>query len=392
MTAASREGARIARRLVGIAAAATLALALAALAATALLAGDGPAAEMRAQTVELNAARAELPEGADAEAADAALSRAQDALRTAADARGGLPVALVWALAALGAAFAWGVVAYLYVGVVRPFMRLEAFAQDVAKGNLDAPLAYERSNPFGRFTWAFDNMRVEIKRARAAEAEAVEQGKTAVAVLSHDIKTPIASIRAYSEALELGLARTQAEREGYARTIARKCDEVTSLTDDLFLHALADLDRIQVRCEEAPIARVVARAVADFDAGGRVTLGRLDEAQASCDPKRLEQAIGNLLANAAKYAPGADVEVEGVLDTAARAYRVRVRDRGPGIPPEDLPFVADRFYRGSNAGDAPGAGLGLFIVRYLVEQMGGGLSLENAEPGLVAILEFPLAS
>ena len=392
MTAASREGVRIARRLVGIAAAATLALALAALAATALLAGDGPAAEMRAQTVELNAARAELPEGADAEAADAALSRAQDALRAAADARSGLPVALVWALAALGAAFAWGVVAYLYVGVVRPFMRLEVFAQDVATGNLDAPLAYERSNPFGRFTWAFDNMRVEIKRARAAEAEAVEQGKTAVAALSHDIKTPIASIRAYSEALELGLARTQAEREGYARTIARKCDEVTSLTDDLFLHALADLDRIQVRCEEAPIARVVARAVADFDAGGRVTLGRLDEAQASCDPKRLEQAIGNLLANAAKYAPGADVEVEGVLDTAARAYRVRVRDRGPGIPPEDLPFVADRFYRGSNAGDAPGAGLGLFIVRYLVEQMGGGLSLENAEPGLAAVLELRLAS
>ena len=151
-------------------------------------------------------------------------------------------------------------------------------------------------------------------------------------------------------------------------------------------------DRIQVRCEEAPIARVVAQAVADFDAGGRVTLGHLDEAQASCDPKRLEQAIGNLLANAAKYAPGADVEVEGVLDTAARAYRVRVRDRGPGIPPEDLPFVADRFYRGSNAGDAPGAGLGLFIVRYLVEQMGGGLSLENAEPGLAAVLELPLAS
>lgn len=392
MTAASREGARIARRLVGIAAAATLVLALAALAATTLLAGDGPAAEMRAQTVELNAARAELPEGADAEAADAALSRAQDALRAAADARGGLPVGFVWALAALGATSAWGVVAYLYVGVVRPFMRLEAFAQDVATGNLDAPLAYERSNPFGRFTWAFDNMRVEIKRARAAEAEAVEQGKTAVAALSHDIKTPIASIRAYSEALELGLARTQAEREGYACTIARKCDEVTSLTDDLFLHALADLDRIQVRCEEAPIARVVARAVADFDAGGRVTLGRLDEAQASCDPKRLEQAIGNLLANAAKYAPGADVEVEGVLDTAARAYRVRVRDRGPGIPPEDLPFVADRFYRGSNAGDAPGAGLGLFIVRYLVEQMGGGLSLENAEPGLAAVLELPLAS
>ena len=339
MTAAPREGARIARRLAGAALAATLALALAALVATALLASDEPGAQMRAQVVELNAARAELPEGEGSP--DVALSRAQDALRAAADAKSGLSLALVWALAALGAAAAWLIAGYLYLSVVRPFMRLEAFAQDVASGNLDAPLAYERSNPFGRFTWAFDNMRAEIKRARAAEAEAVEQGKTAVAALSHDIKTPIASIRAYSEALELGLARDEGERADYARTIVRKCDEVTSLTDDLFLHALADLDRIQVRCEDAPIARVVARAVADFDAAGGVTLGRLDEAQASCDPKRLEQALENLLANAAKYAPG--------------------------------------------------AGLGLFIVRYLAEQMGGSLRPEDAEPGLAAILELPLA-
>ena len=388
MTAASQEGARIARRLVGAAVAATVAFALAALAATALLAGDEAGVEMRAQVVELNAARAELSDDAEA---DAALARAQDALRMAADIRSNLPVALAWALAAFGAVAVWGVIAYLYASVVRPFMRLEAFAQDVAAGNLDAPLAYERGNPFGRFTWAFDNMRVEIKRARAAEAEAVEQGKTAVAALSHDIKTPIASIRAYSEALELGLARDDEEREGYARTIARKCDEVTSLTDDLFLHALADLDRIQVRSVDAPIARTVRQAVADFDAAGAVLLGRLDEAQVGHDPKRLEQAIENLLANAAKYAPDAPVEVTGVLDTAARAYRVRVRDHGPGIPPEDLPFAADRFYRGSNAHDAPGAGLGLFIVRYLVEQMGGTLRLEDAEPGLAATLELPLA-
>ncbi len=385
---ASREGARITRRLVGIALAATVALASAALAATAVLMDDGSEAGMRAQVVELNAARAELPDSA-AEA-DAALVRAQEALRAAADARSGLPVALVWLLAVLGAAAAWGIVAYLYASVVRPFMRLESFAQDVAAGNLDAPLAYERSNPFGRFTWAFDNMRAEIKRARAAEAEAVEQGKTAVAALSHDIKTPIASIRAYSEALELGLARNDAEREGYARTIARKCDEVTSLTDDLFLHALADLDRIQVSCEVAPIARTIRQAVADFGVAGNVALGRLDEAQVAHDPKRLEQALENLLANAAKYASGAAVEVEGVLDIAERVYRVTVRDHGPGIPPEDLPFATERFYRGSNANEAPGAGLGLFIARYLVGQMGGSLSLEDAEPGLRVRIEFPL--
>lgn len=121
-----------------------------------------------------------------------------------------------------------------------------------------------------------------------------------------------------------------------------------------------------------------------------MALGRLDEAQVAHDPKRLEQALENLLANAAKYASGAAVEVEGVLDIAERVYRVTVRDHGPGIPPEDLPFATERFYRGSNANEAPGAGLGLFIARYLVGQMGGSLSLEDAEPGLRVRIEFPL--
>ena len=84
------------------------------------------------------------------------------------------------------------------------------------------------------------------------------------------------------------------------------------------------------------------------------------------------------------------MEVEGVLDIAERVYRVTVRDHGPGIPPEDLPFATERFYRGSNANEAPGAGLGLFIARYLVGQMGGSLSLEDAEPGLRVRIEFPL--
>ena len=121
MTAASREGARIGRRLVGIAVAATVVLALVALAATVALMDDGPGAEMRTQVVELNAARAELRGGEGA--ADAALVRAQEALRAAAGVKGGLPIALVWALAALGAAVVGGVVAYLHVKIGRASCR-----------------------------------------------------------------------------------------------------------------------------------------------------------------------------------------------------------------------------------------------------------------------------
>lgn len=385
---AAREARAIRRRLLACALAASLALVVVALVATAALAQDDAAAQVRESVVALNEARAALAAEAEPAVADRALAEAQETLRRAADAKSSLPLALAWAVCAAGVALVWSVTAYLYLSVVRPFSRLEAFADEVARGNLDLPLAYERSNPFGRFTWAFDNMRKEIKRARAAEAEALEQSKTTVAALSHDIKTPIASIRAYSEALELGLARDEAERAGYARTIARKCDEVTALTDDLFLHALAELDRIAVSCEDAPIDRAVARAAADFGVDGTVVLGRLDRAVVAHDPKRLVEALENLVANARKYAPESTVEVSGRAEGGA--YRIEVRDFGDGVAPEDLPFAFDRFYRGANAQGTPGAGLGLFIVRYLVEQMGGSVRLENAEPGLRVGIEFPL--
>lgn len=388
MRPAAREARAIRRRLLACSLAASLALVVVALVATAALAQDDAAAQVRENVVALNEARAALATEAEPAVADRALAEAQETLRRAADAKSSLPLALAWAVCAAGVALVWSVTAYLYLSVVRPFSRLEAFADEVARGNLDLPLAYERSNPFGRFTWAFDNMRKEIKRARAAEAEALEQSKTTVAALSHDIKTPIASIRAYSEALELGLARDETERAGYARTIARKCDEVTALTDDLFLHALAELDRIAVSCEDAPIDRAVARAAADFGVDGTVVLGRLDRAVVAHDPKRLVEALENLVANARKYAPGSTVEVSGRAEGGA--YRIEVRDFGDGVAPEDLPFAFDRFYRGVNAQGTPGAGLGLFIVRYLVEQMGGSVRLENAEPGLRVGIEFPL--
>ncbi len=382
----SREARRAQRSLIAFASVVSVVLIVVSLVAAGLLFSDDAFVRIRENVVELNETRATVADPS----ADAALVSAQDMLRLAANARGVLPIILIGVLCVLGVAAVWTMAAYLYASVIHPFMRLERFAEEVSRGNLDMPLVYERANPFGRFTWAFDNMRKELKRARAAEALALEQNKTMAAVLSHDVKTPIASIRAYSEALGLGVARTEEERAEYARTIMRKCDEVAQLTDDLFLHALADLDRIAVVCERGPIHEVLRQAVADFDAQGRVRLGRVDEAMALIDAKRLEQVLENLLANARKYAPESPVEVQGVCMPEQGAYRITVRDFGAGMPPEDIPFAFDRFYRGSNTQDTPGAGLGLFIVKHLVEQMSGSAHVENAAPGLTVTLEIPL--
>ena len=97
--------------------------------------------------------------------------------------------------------FLFVVFGYIYKAILSPFEKMKKFAQKLAQGNFDVPLNYERSNYFGEFTWAFDSMRREITKARACEKEAIDNNKTVIATLSHDIKTPIASIRAYAEGL-----------------------------------------------------------------------------------------------------------------------------------------------------------------------------------------------
>jgi signal transduction histidine kinase len=160
--------------------------------------------------------------------------------------------------------FLLAVSAYIYFAVLRPFDKLKGFADSIARGNFDVPLKYERSNYFGKFTWAFDSMRREITKARQCEKEAVENNKTVIATLSHDIKTPIASIRAYTEGLQANMDSTPEKREKYLSVIIRKCDEVSKLTNDLFLHSLSDLEKLKISEETFELCNFVETVVLEM--------------------------------------------------------------------------------------------------------------------------------
>lgn len=384
----ARTDARIKGRFRAVVIGAALCILCAGVAGAALCWNGGAEAELREEVLQLNEVRQQLANAADAaDGADGALSQAQETLRQAAAEREGSAWWALLLVTCVALAAVAGVAAYLHRSIVAPFLRLDAFADEVARGNLDAPLAYERANPFGSFAWAFDHMRVQLAQARDERARADEAYKTALASLSHDLRTPLAALRAHAEALELGLARTPEERVAYERLIVEKCDEASGLVEDLLSHALADMGRIQVELKVQPVAPVVRACAEGFASALPIACTRVDEAVCAVDAKRLQQAVDNLLANAAKYAPGARVEVSGVR--GAGAYRIEVRDFGPGIPPEDMPFAQKRFYRGANAKEAPGAGLGLYIAGHLAERMDGRLILENTEPGLRAVIEVP---
>lgn len=279
--------------------------------------------------------------------------------------------------------------AYVYVAILRPFDKMQDFAQKIAQGNFDVPLDYERSNYFGAFTWAFDSMRREITKARSCEKEAIENNKTVIATLSHDIKTPIASIRAYAEGLEANMDNSPEKRARYLNVMMKKCDEVSKLTNDLFLHSLSDLDKLKMNPERIELSGLIETVVEELTAKQRDVhyTKKVGEVMVMVDANCYTQVLENLINNARKYAK---TEIDIELLQKENQVEVHVRDHGAGIPDEDVPFIFDKFYRGKNCGDEQGSGLGLYIVKYIMEQMQGSVSLYNHGDGLEVTLTLPL--
>lgn len=292
-------------------------------------------------------------------------------------------------MAVICLAFLFFVSGYVYIAILEPFEKMKKFAGEIAKGNFDIPLQYERSNYFGEFTWSFDCMRREIVKARLCEREAIENNKTVIATLSHDIKTPIASIRAYAEGLEVNLDATPQKRARYLNVLMKKCDEVSRLTNDLFLHSISDLEKLKVSPEKTELCAFMEQAVEEMAAEKQDVVFEkgAEEIFVLIDRSRMLQITENLINNARKYAKtGICIKIR----REEELVKISFWDSGAGIPAEDLPFIFDKFYRGKNCGSEQGSGLGLYIVKYLMEQMNGAVMLYNHADGLEVELSLPM--
>ena len=278
---------------------------------------------------------------------------------------------------------------YIYFAILRPFEKMKDFAAKISMGDFDVPLNYERSNYFGEFTWAFDSMRNEITKSRASEKEAIENNKTVIATLSHDIKTPIASIRAYAEGLSANLDNTYEKREKYLSVITKKCDEVSRLTDDLFLHSISDMDKLKLTLERIEICGFTKDIINEISAEREDIIFREPDFTAfvNADKNRFAQLCENIVNNARKYAK---TTIEVFFTMGNETVILHFRDRGKGIPDENMPFIFDKFYRGNNCGSEQGSGLGLYIVKYIAEKMGGNVILQNHDVGLEVKIILPI--
>lgn len=275
--------------------------------------------------------------------------------------------------------------AYLLWAVFSPFKRLKGFAVRVAGGDLDMPLTMDRHNAFGAFTEAFDIMRAELRKAREAEAAANQSKKELVAKLSHDIKTPVASIKAVSE---LGRIRSASEkdRDNFA-VIEDKADRIDMLVENLFQASLEELQQLSVVPSDHPSA-MIKKLIERADYRSCAPPAPIPECLLRFDPLRLQQVFDNIVSNSYKYA---ETPLVVSFTLAGRLLRVRLEDFGGGVDPVELPLLKGKYNRGKNAAGKEGAGLGLYIADCLMRSMGGTLETENTDKGFAVTVGIPIS-
>jgi two-component system sensor histidine kinase MprB len=278
---------------------------------------------------------------------------------------------------------------------VLPVSRLTRAAEHVAETqDLSGRIAPTGDDEIGRLAVSFNAMLDALEVSMAALDASVHAQRQLVADASHELRTPVTSLRTNIEILQHAPAMDGPERERLLEDVVEQIGELTLLMNDLIDLARGEQQRTDL--EDVRLDVVVEEALARAQRNSPAT-----PLQASLDPvllsgvaARLDRAVANLIDNAIKYSPpGKPVEIV-LADRRSRGSAIgsgelTVRDHGHGISAEDLPHVFDRFYRGAEARGRPGSGLGLAIVRQVVAQHGGIVTAERA-PGGGALMRVTL--
>lgn len=277
-------------------------------------------------------------------------------------------------------------VLYLDRTLLTPFQNLQSFARHIAMGNLDAPLPMDQGHIFGVFTESFDIMREELAKARQKEAEANQSKKELTASLSHDIKTPVTSIKLISELLLVTENREPVREK--LQTIYNKSEQIDLLITDMLHTTLEDLGQLHVRLSEES-SRLLAPMIQQADLYHQVIMEPVPDCLLLMDPLRMEQVIDNIISNAYKYA-GTSIHI--LSEITDGFLRLEFQDFGSGVSEDDLPRLFQKFYRGSNGITASrqGSGLGLFIARHLITEMRGDIQYFNRNDGFSVEILIPL--
>lgn len=256
-----------------------------------------------------------------------------------------------------------------------PIRKLSNGAQEIASGNYDVQIKVERHDEIGRLAEDFNHMAAEVKRSAQLE-------KDILANVSHDLRTPLTLIKGYAETVRDLTGSDDAKRTEQCSIIVDETNRLSTL-----VNSVMELSKVQSGAERPNLVDFDMSDLC-FEVAGRydalcdknhwqLDLQANEPCPVSADPAMMERVMHNLLGNAFHHI-GADGVVVLRAIPQEKGCRIEIEDHGPGIPPEDLPYIFDRYYRARQDSGRTGTGLGLSITKAILQQHGFAFGVDSA--------------
>ncbi|AZU61787.1 sensor histidine kinase [Neobacillus mesonae] len=270
--------------------------------------------------------------------------------------------------------------------IILPVRELQKAAKHMRDGNLAVPITVKSKDELGHLAQGFEEMRIRLKESIEKLIAYEDNRKELVANISHDLKTPITTIKGYIEGIRDGVANSPEKQERYIQTIYSKSIELDKMIDELFLYSKLDLQRLPFHFEEIRFDHYLEDFVEElrFEVEGKnvVVNMDIDKSEDYCivaDREHLKRVITNVVENSLKYIDKERKILSFRLSSQGRNILFKMSDNGPGISPQNLPLIFERFYRADQARGTAigGSGLGLSIANRIIEEHHGAIWAES---------------
>ena len=285
---------------------------------------------------------------------------------------------------------------WIYRGVAVPLGRMKVATQNIKEGNLDFELRVEAEDEIGQLCRDFEEMRLRLKDTATEKVEYDKRSKELISNISHDLKTPITAIKGYVEGIMDGVADTPEKMERYIQTIYNKANDMDMLINELTLYSKIDSNRIPYNfntlfvdeyfddCASDLKIDIEARGIA-FEYANFVD----KKVKIIADAEQLKRVINNIISNSTKYMNKVEKRISLRVKDVGDFVQVEIEDNGKGIGAKELPYIFERFYRtdASRNSATGGSGIGLSIVKKIIEEHGGKIWATSNE-GTGTIMYF----
>ena len=282
--------------------------------------------------------------------------------------------------------------------ILKPLEQLSRCSEMIREGRLDFELGSSKKNEMGDMVRTFEEMRRHLQTSVEERMEYEQYRKELINGISHDLRTPLTSIRGYVEGLRDGIADTTEKKIRYYEAIETSVKSLESLVDNLTNFSRVEMGQSHLIMQPENLSEYLRGSAAMLNGeytkdDVSITADVPDGAvRVSMDRSEMDRVIRNLIDNTIKYrrASRSQVRISARVTEAGRA-EIRVADDGPGVREEDLEKIFTCFYRGDESRTSPsgGSGIGLAVVRQLITQQGGRVHAEN-DGGLVIVIDMPV--